>query len=84
MDGYEPLTWDEGTALDAHEQAVIEQQRRDLWRGGIREPNLTRMAFEFAAVVCLLEGDRRKAPDEALAENLQDASRDAEGPVRGG
>lgn len=52
--GYTPLTWDAESTLSADEQATIEAQRKDLWRGGIRtEPQLTEMAFEFAAVICM-------------------------------
>ncbi len=66
MEGYVPLTWDAESLLDAQEQANIEQQRRDLWRAGIREPNLTRMAYEFGAVVTMMQepkGGDEPAPD---------------------
>lgn len=57
MHGYAPLAWDSKSALSRDEQEMVEIQRRDLWRHGVRtEPNLTRMAFEFAAVVCALRG----------------------------
>lgn len=55
MEGYVALTWDADSLLSPREQENIEQQRRDLWRGGIREPNLTRMAFEFGAVATMLQ-----------------------------
>jgi hypothetical protein len=56
MEGYEPLTWDAESLLGPQEQETIEHQRRDLWRAGIREPTLTRMAFEFGAVITMLRG----------------------------
>jgi hypothetical protein len=54
MSGYTALAWDADSSLSLDERATVEAQRRDLWRHGIRtEPNLTRMAFEFAAVICM-------------------------------
>jgi len=52
--GYKPLGWSFPSSLSAEEQETVEAQRRDLWRNGIRtEPMLTRMAFEFAAVITM-------------------------------
>jgi len=52
--GYKPTAWDAESTLSAEEQSIVEAQRKDLWRHGIRtEPLLTRMAFEFAAVICM-------------------------------
>jgi hypothetical protein len=43
--------------------AAVAQMRRDLIREGItREPMLTRMAFEFAAVLCAMRRREREAP----------------------
>ena len=58
--GYTPLSWDGHTVLTAAEREAVDAQRRDLWRHGVRtEPNLTRMAFEFAAVVCMQRAARK-------------------------
>lgn len=52
--GYVPLDWSGESVLSQEEQDMVEIQRKDLWRHGIRtEPMLTRMAFEFGAVVCM-------------------------------
>jgi len=54
--GYKPLTWESDSQLSKHEQEMVEIQRKDLWQHGIRkQPMLDRMAFEFAAVVCILQ-----------------------------
>jgi hypothetical protein len=54
MIGYVPLAWEADSMLTRDEQAIVEAQRRDLWRHGVRtEPLLTRMAFEFGAVICM-------------------------------
>lgn len=54
MKDYKPLEWKEDSELTKEQQEIVEIQRRDLWKAGVRtEPNLTRMAFEFAAVVCM-------------------------------
>ena len=51
--GYTPIDWSGPSQLTKDEQEIVEIQRRDLYRHGIRkEPMLTRMAFEFAAVIC--------------------------------
>jgi hypothetical protein len=53
-DGYVPLTWTKDDTLPQVDRDTIDAQRKDLWRGGIRtEPLLTRMAFEFAAVIAM-------------------------------
>ena len=50
------MKWDGESKLSKDEQATVEAQRKDLWRGGVRkEPALTRMAFEFAAVIHMLK-----------------------------
>lgn len=52
--GYKPLDWSGPSELSPEERETVEAQRRDLWRHGIRtEPMLTRMAFEFAAVISM-------------------------------
>lgn len=54
LKGYRPLKWDDGSALTKSEQELVEAMRKDCWRNGIRkEPMLTRLAFEFAAVVAM-------------------------------
>lgn len=54
MKGYAPLAWDAASDLSDDEQQCVEICRRDLWRNGVRtEPNLTRMAFEFGAVMAM-------------------------------
>jgi hypothetical protein len=61
LDGYVPLAWDAASTLDADEQAIIEAQRKDLWSRGVRtEPQLTDMAFQFGAVVCMFRGKETK------------------------
>lgn len=41
--------------LTALEQEMIEAQRKDLWKHGVRkQPQLDEMAFQFGYVVCLL------------------------------
>lgn len=65
MGGYVALTWDADSLLSPREREIVEQQRRDLWRGGIREPNLTRMAFEFGAVACMLQTTDGDGPEKA-------------------
>lgn len=61
LKGYVPLAWGKDSKLSGVEQECVERQRRDLWRNGVRtEPNLTRMAFEFAAVETMLRNDKRK------------------------
>jgi hypothetical protein len=57
LKGYEPLDFAGESELTPDEQEVVEVMRRDLWRNGVRtEPNLTRMAFEFAAAACMMKG----------------------------
>jgi hypothetical protein len=59
--GYVPLKWDTDSKLSAAEREAVEAQRKDLWRNGVRtEPNLTRMAFEFAAVVCMFRAAKEQ------------------------
>jgi hypothetical protein len=53
MAGYEPLTWDVDSELGAEEQATIENERRQLWRKGVRGALLEQLAYEFAAVICM-------------------------------
>jgi hypothetical protein len=63
LKGYVPLTWDADSQLSADEQENVEINRRDLWRNGVRtEPNLTRMAFEFGAVMTMLRATARRNP----------------------
>jgi hypothetical protein len=55
--GYKPLDWSGPSELSKHDQEMVEIMRKDLWRNGVRtEPNLTRMAYEFAAVACMGKG----------------------------
>lgn len=55
LDGYTPMTWGSDSKLTAEEQNTVEAQRKELWSNGVRsEPNLTRMAFEFAAVITMI------------------------------
>jgi hypothetical protein len=61
MKGYVPLVWGTDSRLSLHEQEMVELQHKDLWRHGVRtEPQLTRMAFEFGAVVVMLQ-DKKAA-----------------------
>jgi len=60
MKGYTPLVWGADSRLSKHEQEMVEIQREDLWRRGVRtQPLLDRMAFEFAAVVCMFQTEPR-------------------------
>jgi len=60
LDGYTPLAWTEESTLTAEEREIVEAQRKDLWRNGIRtEPLLTQMALEFAAVICMQRAAKR-------------------------
>ena len=60
---YTPLTWDADSKLSADEQAAVEINRRHLFEHGVtREPLLTRMAFEFGAVQCMLRAEPKKRP----------------------
>ena len=55
-----PMVWGK-TTLDAEQQAAVELMRRQLWRRGIRhEPLFSRMAFQFAAVLCMDRASKRK------------------------
>lgn len=57
VEAYTPLNWSGPSELSEDEQEIVEIQRRDLWRHGIRrEPQLTEMAFMFAAAICSLRG----------------------------
>lgn len=58
--GYKPLTWEPDSSLSKDQREIVEAQRKDLWRHGIRkEPLLTQMAFEFAAVICMQRAARK-------------------------
>jgi hypothetical protein len=59
MAGYEPLTWEADSELGAEEQATIENERRQLWRKGVRGALLEQLAYEFAAVICMQRAARR-------------------------
>jgi hypothetical protein len=60
MQGYKPLEWATDSTLTAEERETIETQRRDLWRNGVKtEPLLTRMAFEFGAVITMRRAAKR-------------------------
>jgi len=51
-DTYVPMAWPADSKLSAEEQKLVEVQRRELWDEGVRkEPQLTEMAFLFAATV---------------------------------
>ena len=55
MTEYTPMTWDSESKLSKDEQETVESQRRQLWAKGVRtQPNLDRMAFEFAAIITML------------------------------
>jgi hypothetical protein len=59
-DGYVPLDWSAKSALSRDEQEMVEIQRKDLWRKGIRtEPLLTQMALEFAACICMMKAAKK-------------------------
>lgn len=61
MKGYKPLRWDADSLLSKGEREAVDRQRLDLWKHGVRrEPLLTRMAFEFAALETML---RARKPD---------------------
>jgi hypothetical protein len=61
MKGYEPLAWPSDSKLSKAEQEAVELQRRDLWRHGIRkEPQLTKLAFEFGATLSMLMAKKVK------------------------
>lgn len=72
--GYKPLDWTGDSALTAEEQELVEIERRDLWRCGIRDPLCTRMAFEFAAVIMAL---RRPHPGILVIDEAGDPDKDA-------
>lgn len=56
---YVPLAWPTTSKLTPEERAHVERERRSLWNHGVRrEPQLTRMAFEFGAVAAMF--DKRK------------------------
>lgn len=58
---YEPLTWTADSELSTEERAHVERERRSLWNHGIRrEPQLTRMAFEFGAVAAMLGKGKKR------------------------
>ena len=59
MKGYKPIDWTGPSKLSLDEQEIVEIMRRDLWGHGVRkEPQLTRMAFEFGATCCALRAKR--------------------------
>lgn len=64
LKGYVPLVWGADSELSPQEQENVEVNRRDLWRAGVRtEPNLSRMAFEFGAVMTMLQiGGEKPSP----------------------
>lgn len=62
MTGYEPLTWDADSKLSAEEKQTWEDQRRDLWRKGIRGEMLERMAVEFAYTITCSRLARSRKP----------------------
>ncbi len=55
LKGYKPLAWTKDSQLSKHEQDIVEHQRQDLYEHGIKEPQLTRMAFEFGAVIVMMQ-----------------------------
>lgn len=60
LKGYKPIEWGADSVLSADQRAIVEGQRKDLWRHGIRtEPVLTHMAFEFGAVICMQRAARK-------------------------
>ncbi len=60
LEGYQPFEWSAESQLTAAERGIVETQRKDLWRNGIRkQPMLDRMAFEFGYVICALKGAAR-------------------------
>lgn len=62
---YAPLSWPADSKLSPEERAHVERQRRALWDRGIRrEPQLTRMAFEFGAVASMCAADRQALADK--------------------
>jgi hypothetical protein len=68
--GYKPLDWSGPSVLTPYEQEIVELQRRDLWRHGIRkEPLLTRMAFEFAATLLSLRAQQQQQQQQAQSPN---------------
>lgn len=53
------MVFSEGCELTASEREVIETQRKDLWKHGIRkQPLLDQMAFEFGYVICAFRAAR--------------------------
>lgn len=57
---YKAISWPADSLLNADEQAHVNRQRRALWDRGIRkEPQLTRMAFEFGAAAAMLEQQKK-------------------------
>lgn len=58
---YVPLVWPEDSALSSEEREHVDRERLSLWNHGVRrEPQLTRMAFEFGAVASLVCGKKAK------------------------
>lgn len=51
MEGYQPLTWEADSDLGPEERETIENERRQLWRKGVRGVMLEELAFEFAFVI---------------------------------
>jgi len=55
------LEWPSDSKLTAEEREHVDRERRSLWNHGIRrEPQLTRMAFEFGAVASMVCGIKTK------------------------
>lgn len=85
LGGYAPLVWSEDCELTLEERDIIEAQRRDLWRHGIRkQPMLDVMAYEFGYVVCLLReaeketGGKVEFPPHWKHENVSVSTADQE------
>ena len=51
--GYTPLEAGSMSELEPFEREMVEVMRRDLWRRGVRDPRLTKLAFELAGAACL-------------------------------
>lgn len=58
---YVPLTWPGDSKLSDAEREHVDRERRSLWNHGVRrEPQLTRMAFEFGAVAAMVCGGKTR------------------------
>ena len=70
MRGYKPMVFRPDSKLTPYQRARVEDQRRDLWRHGVRkQPLLDRMALEFGYVVCLLQD--QKDDDQGSASDAE-------------